>query len=131
VEELVGKSIANDLEEKSLAIYHYGHEYAKSRGIIIADTKFEFGLINGKLFLIDELMTPDSSRFWSIDQYVIGQSQPSFDKQPIRDWLETSGWNKQPPAPMLPQEIINQTSDRYKAVYKKLVGEELFIFDAK
>jgi phosphoribosylaminoimidazole-succinocarboxamide synthase len=124
-EKLVGKAIARDLEEKSLAIYEYGRKYAKSRGIIIADTKFEFGIIDSKLILIDELMTPDSSRFWSIDQYRVGHSQPSFDKQPIRDWLEGSGWNKQPPAPHLPQEIIAQTSERYKAVYKKLVGEEL------
>ena len=125
MKKLLGKAVARDLEEKSLAIYQCGREYAKSRGIIIADTKFEFGLIDSKLILIDELMTPDSSRFWSIDQYTIGRSQPSFDKQPIRDWLEDSGWNKQPPAPHLPQEIIAQTSERYKAVYKKLVGEEL------
>ena len=126
MERLVGGAIAGKLEENSLALYRYGSEYAKSRGIIIADTKFEFGLIDSELILIDELMTPDSSRFWSIDQYVVGRSQPSFDKQPIRDWLESSGWNKQPPAPHLPQEIIAQTSERYKAVYKKLVGKELY-----
>jgi phosphoribosylaminoimidazole-succinocarboxamide synthase len=125
LEKLVGKRMACEIEEKSLAIYQYGREYAKARGIIIADTKFEFGLVDGKLVLIDELMTPDSSRFWSIEQYAIGRSQSSLDKQPIRDWLEVSGWNKQPPAPMLPQEIIEHTSKIYKAVYQKLVGEEL------
>lgn len=128
MEDLVGKVFARDLEEKSLAIYQYGREYARDRGIIIADTKFEFGTVDNKLMLIDELMTPDSSRFWSIDQYAIGRSQPSYDKQPIRDWLEASGWNKQPPAPMLPPDIIKQTSERYKAVYKKLVGEDLHRF---
>ncbi len=125
MEKLVTKAMASDLEERSLAIYQHCHAYARSRGIIIADTKFEFGLVNDKLILIDELMTPDSSRFWSIEQYTIGHSQPSYDKQPIRDWLEASGWNKKPPAPMLPQEIIEQTSQRYKAVYRKLVGKDL------
>lgn len=131
MEKLVTKAVASDLEEKSLAIYQHGHEYAKSRGIIIADTKFEFGIVDGKLILIDELMTPDSSRFWSTEQYTIGHSQPSYDKQPIRDWLEASGWNKKPPAPMLPQEIIDQTSQRYEAVYKKLVGKDLFRSETK
>jgi len=125
LENLVGKNTALELEEKSLSIYQYALSYARSRGIIIADTKFEFGFINGKLALIDEILTPDSSRFWDIDKYKVGQSQPSYDKQPVRDWLEASGWNKEPPAPMLPQKIIDETSQRYRTAYKRLVGTEL------
>ena len=125
LENLVGKNIALELEEKSLAIYQYARSYAQGREIIIADTKFEFGFIDGKLSLIDELLTPDSSRFWDATKYIIGRSQPSYDKQPVRDWLSASGWNKQPPAPMLPQKIIEETTERYRTAYKKLVGKEL------
>jgi len=125
LENLVGKTVARELEEKSLAIYHYARSYARSRDIIIADTKFEFGFVDAELVLIDEALTPDSSRFWDAGQYTVGYSQPSFDKQPVRDWLTTSGWNKQPPAPMLPQEIIDATSERYEAAYSKLVGKNL------
>jgi phosphoribosylaminoimidazole-succinocarboxamide synthase len=125
LENLVGKATARELEEKSLSIYQYACSYAQNRGIIIADTKFEFGFTNGKLTLIDEILTPDSSRFWDAAKYTVGQSQPSYDKQPVRDWLTDSGWNKEPPAPMLPQKIIDETSERYKAAYKKLVGNEL------
>jgi phosphoribosylaminoimidazole-succinocarboxamide synthase len=114
--------IFKELEQKSLLIYSYARDYAKRRGIIIADTKFEFGFINGKLALIDELLTPDSSRFWDVSQYEVGHSQPSFDKQPVRDWLSASGWNKEPPAPMLPPEVIGRTSKRYREVYNKLTG---------
>ena len=117
VEELFG-----ELEQKSLLIYCYARDYAKRRGIIIADTKFEFGFVNGKLALIDELLTPDSSRFWDASQYEVGHSQPSFDKQPVRDWLSDSGWDKEPPAPMLPPEVIEGTSKRYREVYSRLTG---------
>ncbi len=117
IEDLLG-----ELEQKSLLIYRYARDYAKVRGIIIADTKFEFGFIDGQLALIDELLTPDSSRFWATSQYEVGHSQPSFDKQPVRDWLSASGWDKKPPAPMLPPEIIERTSRRYREVYSKLTG---------
>jgi phosphoribosylaminoimidazole-succinocarboxamide synthase len=117
IEDLFG-----ELEQKSLLIYCYARDYAKRRGIIIADTKFEFGFINGQLALIDELLTPDSSRFWDARQYEVGHSQPSFDKQPVRDWLLDSGWDKEPPAPMLPPEVIERTSKRYREVYSKLTG---------
>lgn len=125
LENLVGKTTAQELEEKSLAVYQYARSYARSQDIIIADTKFEFGFVRGKLVLIDEVLTPDSSRFWDAGQYAVGRSQPSFDKQPVRDWLATSGWDKQPPAPMLPQEVIEKTSQRYKIAYEKLVGKSL------
>ena len=108
--DLLGKETASMIKEKSIAIYKYAMEYAASRGIIIADTKFEFGFVDGKLILIDELLTPDSSRFWDKKSYSPGKSQPSFDKQPVRDWLAQSGWNKEPPAPMLPDAIIETTS---------------------
>jgi len=116
------EDIFKELEQKSLLIYGYARDYAKRRGIIIADTKFEFGFINGKLALIDELLTPDSSRFWDVNQYEVGRSQPSLDKQPVRDWLSASGWDKKPPAPMLPPEVIEGTSERYREVYSKLTG---------
>jgi phosphoribosylaminoimidazole-succinocarboxamide synthase len=115
-------AIFRELEQKSLVIYSYARDYAKPRGIIIADTKFEFGFINGQLALIDELLTPDSSRFWDARQYEVGHLQPSFDKQPVRDWLSASGWDKKPPAPMLPPEVIEGTSKRYREVYSKLTG---------
>lgn len=117
IEDLFG-----ELEQKSLLIYSYARDYAERRGIIIADTKFEFGFINGQLALIDELLTPDSSRFWDVSQYEVGHSQPSLDKQPVRDWLSASGWDKEPPAPMLPPEVIERTSERYREVYSKLTG---------
>ena len=123
--ELVGQLLAKELEEKSLAIYEYAREYALSRGIIIADTKMEFGIDNGRLTLIDELLTPDSSRFWDADLYEVGQSQPSFDKQPVRDWLVRSGWNKEPPAPMLPPEIIEATTRIYRQAYEKITERKL------
>ena len=116
------EDIFRELEQKSLLIYGYARDYAKRRGIIIADTKFEFGFIDGKLALIDELLTPDSSRFWDVSQYEVGHSQPSLDKQPVRDWLSASGWDKKPPAPMLPPEVIERTSKRYREVYSKLTG---------
>ena len=125
IKRLVGEALAEEIKEKSLAIYSHAQEYAKARGIILADTKMEFGLDNGKLILIDELLTPDSSRFWDAEQYRVGQSQPSYDKQPVRDWLVQSGWNKEPPAPMLPPEVIEATTKRYREAYVRLTGEKL------
>jgi phosphoribosylaminoimidazole-succinocarboxamide synthase len=125
LENLVGKTTARDLEEKSLAIYRYARDYAQGQGIIIADTKFEFGFVDSKLILIDEVLTPDSSRFWDAAQYTVGHSQPSFDKQPVRDWLVASGWNKEPPAPMLPPEVIKATTSRYVEAYQRLTGRTL------
>jgi len=122
IKDLGIENIFEELEQKSLLIYCYARDYAKARGIIIADTKFEFGFINGQLALIDELLTPDSSRFWDVGQYEVGHSQPSFDKQPVRDWLSASGWDKEPPAPMLPPEVIEGTSRRYREVYSRLTG---------
>ncbi len=125
VKGLVGGGIAEEMEAKSLAVYSYAREYARARGIIIADTKMEFGLDGGQLILIDELLTPDSSRFWDAEQYKVGQSQPSYDKQPVRDWLVQSGWNKEPPAPMLPPEVIEATAKRYQQAYERLAGRKL------
>ncbi|HUW46460.1 MAG TPA: phosphoribosylaminoimidazolesuccinocarboxamide synthase [Dehalococcoidia bacterium] len=125
IKDLGIENIFEELEQKSLLIYCYARDYAKTRGIIIADTKFEFGFINGQLALIDELLTPDSSRFWDVSQYEVGHSQPSLDKQPVRDWLSASGWDKEPPAPMLPPEVIERTSKRYREVYSKLTGSVL------
>jgi len=122
---LVSKSIAEEIEEKSLAIYNYAQEYARSRGIIIADTKMEFGMVNDQFILIDELLTPDSSRFWDAEQYRVGQSQPSYDKQPVRDWLTGSGWNGEPPAPMLPPDVIEATARGYRQAYERLTEKKL------
>jgi len=119
------KYLLEELKEKSLLVYDYARDYARSRGIIIADTKFEFGFINGKLAIVDELLTPDSSRFWSISQYKVGFCQSSLDKQPVRDWLTASGWDKEPPAPMLPQEVVEGTTRRYREVYSKLTGQTI------
>ncbi len=125
VKRLVGKVLAEEIEEKSLAIYNYARGYAIAKGIIIADTKMEFGLDDDRLILIDELLTPDSSRIWDAELYKVGQSQPSYDKQPVRDWLTESGWNKEPPAPMLPPEVIEATTKRYEQAYEKLTGRKL------
>lgn len=125
MKKLVGDHIADELEEKSLAIYNYARGYAIARGIIIADTKFEFGLDGDKLVIIDEMLTPDSSRIWEVDLYKVGRSQPSFDKQPVRDWLTRSGWDKKPPAPMLPPEVIEATARRYERAYQRLTDHKL------
>lgn len=125
VRKLIGAKLAEEVREKSLAVYNYAREYALAKGIIIADTKMEFGLDGDQLILIDELLTPDSSRFWDTDRYQIGQSQPSYDKQPVRDWLVQAGWDKNPPAPMLPDEVIEATSKRYQQAYQRLTGREL------
>ncbi|MFC2021062.1 phosphoribosylaminoimidazolesuccinocarboxamide synthase [Chloroflexota bacterium] len=125
VKKILGEARSEEMKEKSLAIYTYASKYARDRGLIIADTKMEFGLADGQLILIDELLTPDSSRFWGIDDYKVGQSQPSYDKQPVRDWTARTGWNKQPPAPELTQEVIQATTRRYREAYEKLTGKEL------
>ncbi len=125
LEKQIGNKLANEVKEKSLAVYNYARGYARQRDIIIADTKFEFGIINGEVSLVDEVLTPDSSRFWDVRSYVIGRSQPSFDKQPVRDWLDKSGWNKQPPAPVLPDDVIQATARRYRKAYRLLTGREL------
>ncbi len=122
---LLGGETAARVEKLSLAIYSAGRDYARERGIIVADTKFEFGTLDEKLLLIDECLTPDSSRFWPKDQYVVGQSPPSFDKQFVRDYLETLDWDKTPPAPHLPREIIEKTSAKYVEAFERLTGEKL------
>jgi phosphoribosylaminoimidazole-succinocarboxamide synthase len=123
---MMGESITQELMEKSLAIYQCARNYAWDRGIIIADTKFEYGLIGDKLTLIDELLTPDSSRFWDRTTYKPGRAQSSFDKQPVRDWLiKEAKWNKEPPAPPLPLEVVEATTERYKEAYQRLTGASL------
>ncbi len=119
----IGQETAELCREKSLAIYIKAADYALTKGIIIADTKFEFGFKNGKFILIDEVLSPDSSRFWPVDKYEIGKSQPSFDKQPIRDYLDKLNWDKKPPAPILPDEAINESADRYAEAQRLLTGE--------
>ncbi|MFC2010405.1 phosphoribosylaminoimidazolesuccinocarboxamide synthase [Chloroflexota bacterium] len=125
VKKIVGEATTKEMMEKSLAIYILAREHARKRGIIIADTKMEFGLDDGRLILIDELLTPDSSRFWNAGQYKVGQPQPSYDKQPVRDWTAETGWNKEPPAPELAPEVIEATTRRYREAYEKLAGKEL------
>src|SRR6266404_4478915 len=122
---ILGQDIATKARDLSLQIYSAGRDHAGQRGIIVADTKFEFGTVDGKLLLIDECLTPDSSRFWPKDQYVVGQSPPSFDKQFVRDYLETLDWNKTPPAPKLPCEVIAKTSAKYVEAFERLTGEKL------
>jgi phosphoribosylaminoimidazole-succinocarboxamide synthase len=122
--EIVGGDLASQLRDLTLKIYSGAAEYAKSRGIIIADTKFEFGLFEGRVIWIDEALTPDSSRFWPADQYAVGRNPPSFDKQFVRDWLESTGWNKTPPAPELPADVVAKTREKYIAAYRQLTGSE-------
>jgi phosphoribosylaminoimidazole-succinocarboxamide synthase len=121
----VGRPLAERLRDMSLAIYRRAAEYAAARGIIIADTKFEFGLIGEQLIWIDEALTPDSSRFWPGDQYAPGKAQPSFDKQFVRDYLERVGWNKQPPAPILPPDVVAGTRNKYREAYQRITGHVL------
>jgi len=123
--KIVGASLAEKAREASLKIYSTAREYARQRGIIIADTKFEFGLFEGQLILIDEVLTPDSSRFWPADQYQPGRGQPSFDKQFVRDYLETLSWNKTPPAPALPADVVAKTQAKYLDAYARLTGRTL------
>ena len=125
-EARVGKEVASRIQEISIKLYQEASTFALTKGIIIADTKFEFGLDDeNHLVLIDEILTPDSSRFWPLDNYREGASQPSFDKQFIRDWLENSGWNKTPPPPSLPEDIITKTSQKYLEAFKKLTGQDI------
>ncbi|MDP6102910.1 MAG: phosphoribosylaminoimidazolesuccinocarboxamide synthase, partial [Dehalococcoidia bacterium] len=120
----VGNALAEEMKEKSLAIYSYAREYARGRGIIIADTKMEFGIIDSELTLIDELLTPDSSRFWDASMYKPGKSRPNFDKQYVRDWLIASGWDREPPAPELPPEVVSKTRTRYIEAYERVTGQK-------
>ena len=120
--DLVGADVAKAAREISLAAYQRGADHAAQRGIIVADTKFELGFIDGELSLCDEVLTPDSSRFWPADEWKPGATPPSFDKQPLRDWLEATGWDKAPPPPTLPPEVIAATRDRYVAAYERVTG---------
>jgi len=123
--EIVGGELATQLRDLTLSLYAEAADYALTRGIIIADTKFEFGLRDGKIVWIDEALTPDSSRFWPADQYSVGQNPPSFDKQFVRDWLETTTWDKNPPAPELPADVVEHTRAKYLEAYRVLTGGEL------
>jgi len=125
VENLLGKDTALELKNLSIAVYKKAADYAREKGIIIADTKFEFGLFEDKIIIIDEVLTPDSSRFWPVSLYKPGQSQPSFDKQFVRDYLENLDWDKTPPAPELPLDIINKTSEKYLEAYERITGKKL------
>ena len=124
-QNIIGAELAKQARDLSLKIYQAGRDYARQRGLIIADTKFEFGLFEDKLILIDEVLTPDSSRFWPADQYAPGRGQPSFDKQFVRDYLETLTWDKTPPGPQLPAEVIAKTSAKYLEAYERLTGKKL------
>jgi phosphoribosylaminoimidazole-succinocarboxamide synthase len=121
----VGNRTASELEKKSKALYLYAREYARERGIIIADTKFEFGFNDKEIILIDEALTPDSSRFWDAELYKPGRPQPNYDKQYVRDWLIASGWNQKPPAPELPEDVVEATAERYREAYFLLTGRKL------
>ena len=125
VVDMVGPALARQLEDVSKTVYQFAHDYAKERGIILADTKMEFGLLDDQLILIDELLTPDSSRFWDMGGYEPGRSQPNYDKQFVRDWLTDQAWNQEPPAPELPDDIVARTTERYLEAYEKLTGEKL------
>lgn len=122
---IVGKDVAMQVRDLTVALYKKGQEYAASRGIIIADTKFEFGICDGEIILIDEILTPDSSRFWPADQYETGHDQPSFDKQIVRNYLETLAWDKRPPGPELPPDIIEKTTAAYCEIFKRLTGKDI------
>lgn len=123
--KITGRKLAEEIRQKSIAIYKKASEYALTKGIIISDTKFEWGKYDNKVILIDEVLTPDSSRFWPMESYSPGKSQPSFDKQFVRDYLEKSGWDKQSPPPSLPEDVILITSEKYLEAYAKLTGEEI------
>ena len=123
--EIIGPDAARTLRDKSLAVYSAARDHAASHGIIIADTKFEFGTIDGTITLVDEVLTPDSSRFWPAETYAPGASQPSFDKQPVRDWLEERGWDKTPPPPGLPADVVQATSQRYIRAYELITGRTI------
>src|SRR5207342_3601819 len=120
--DIIGRDLAEELRRRSLDIYRRGAEFALGHGIIIADTKFEFGQLDGELILIDEVLTPDSSRFWPADSYKPGRGQPSFDKQFVRDWLETTSWDKNSPPPPLPEDVVQRTREKYIDAYERLTG---------
>ena len=122
--DLIGKGLAEKLREVTIALYERGRDVAADKGIIVADTKFEFGFADGELILIDEVLTPDSSRFWPADTYEEGKAQPSFDKQFVRDWLDASGWDHEPPPPELPQEVVERTAEKYQEAYERITGEK-------
>ena len=122
MEDLIGKELAAKMADISIRLYETASDYARKKGIIIADTKFELGMVDGELILIDEVLTPDSSRFWPMDEYTPGQGQPSFDKQFLRDYLSSLDWDKQPPPPKLPVEIIDKTTARYQEAQEKITG---------
>ena len=122
---LVGERAANVMALRSLALYRYAAQYARERGIIIADTKFEFGWLDDELIVIDEMLTPDSSRFWPAEEYQAGRSQPSFDKQYVRDYLTQIGWNREPPAPELPPDVVARTAEKYHEAMRRLMGEAI------
>ncbi len=124
MKEIVGENLAEHLREVSISLYKKASEYAEKKGIIIADTKFEFGIFNGKIILIDEILTPDSSRFWEKHIYQVGKSQDSLDKQFVRDYLEKIGWDKQPPVPELPEEVIAKTAEKYWQIFRILTGRQ-------
>jgi phosphoribosylaminoimidazole-succinocarboxamide synthase len=121
--DIVGEGLAHRLKELTLTLYEFGTSLARERGVILADTKFEFGFADGELILCDEVMTPDSSRFWPADDYRPGGPQPSFDKQYVRDWLDASGWDHEPPPPELPPDVVGQTAVRYREAYERITGE--------
>ena len=125
MKDIIGDEKAEKLKEISLKLYKFAYEYAIERGIIIADTKFEFGEIDGEIVLIDEALTPDSSRFWPVEEYKVGQNPPSFDKQYVRDYLEEIKWDKKPPAPSLPKEVIENTRKKYFEAFSKLTGKSI------
>ncbi len=124
LQDIVGDHHAFELQQKSLALYAAARDHAAERGIIIADTKFEFGLIENEVTLVDEALTPDSSRFWPAEEYEPGHGQPSFDKQFVRDWLESTGWDKTPPPPKLPADVIAKTSEKYVQAYELITGRD-------
>ncbi|MGI9528173.1 MAG: phosphoribosylaminoimidazolesuccinocarboxamide synthase, partial [Acidimicrobiia bacterium] len=130
--EFVGNDLYNELKARSLAIYAAGADYAAEKGIILADTKFEFGRVGDEIILIDEVLTPDSSRYWPAASWVEGSAVPSFDKQPVRDWLEDQdGWDKTPPAPTMPAEVVLETSDRYIEAYELLTDRRFLDYLAE
>src|SRR5947208_2934644 len=122
---MVGAAVAEEARDICLAAYRRGAEWAAARGIIMADTKFELGFIDGRLALCDEVLTPDSSRFWPVEAWAPGSTPPSFDKQPVRDYLEATGWDKSPPPPPLPDHVVEATSDRYRVAYEQITGQRL------
>jgi len=127
MEEIAGDDVSEQLKKFSLGLYTTAAEYARKKGIIIADTKFEFGMLDDEIILIDEVLTPDSSRFWPADRYELGRSQPSFDKQFVRDYLNTTNWDKNSPPPQLPEEVIKETQRKYQEAYEKITGKK-FLF---